>query len=162
LVFKFACCYECPGKPDGTAIEWDASAAVYANDVNLLGHNINIIKKSTEALIDAIKEVGLEINAEETKYMLMSRHQHAGQNHDLKRANRFFENVAQFKYLWTTITSQNLIQEEIKRRLNSGNSVQKLSSFRLSRNVKIRTYKLYFCLRFCVGVDLEGHMLRVF
>jgi site-specific DNA-adenine methylase len=97
LLFEFACHYECPGKPDGAAIEWDTSAAVYADDVNLLGHNINTIKKSTEALIDA--EVGLKVNAEETKYMLMSRHQNAGQNHDMKRANRFFEYVAQFKYL---------------------------------------------------------------
>jgi hypothetical protein len=39
----------------------------------------------------------------------------------LKRANRCFENVAQFRYLGTTVTNQNLIQEEIKRRWNSGN-----------------------------------------
>jgi hypothetical protein len=39
-------------------------------DVNLLGDNIDNIKKNTEALIDASKEVGLEINAEKTKYML--------------------------------------------------------------------------------------------
>jgi hypothetical protein len=40
--------------------------------------------------------------------------QNAGQNHDIKRANRSFENVAQFKYLGATVTNQNLIQEEIK------------------------------------------------
>jgi ribosomal protein S2 len=49
---------------------------------------------------------------------VLSRHQNAGQNHDIKIANRCFENVAQFRYLGTTITNQNLIQEEIKRRLN--------------------------------------------
>jgi hypothetical protein len=47
--------------------------------------------------------------------MLLSRHQNAGQNHDVKVGNRCFENVAQFRYLGTTITDQNLIQEEIKR-----------------------------------------------
>jgi hypothetical protein len=53
--------------------------------------------------------------------------------------------VSEFKYLKTTITNQNLIQEEIKRRLNSGNacyhSVQKLLSSRLlQKTLKIRIY----------------------
>jgi hypothetical protein len=59
----------------------------------------------------------------------------------MKIGNIWFENVAQFRYLGTTITNENLIQEEIKRRLNSGNacyhSVQNLSSSRLlSKNIK--------------------------
>jgi ribosomal protein S2 len=90
--------------------------------VNLLGDNIDTIKKNPETLIDAIKEVGLEVNTEKTKYILFSCHQTAGQNHDTKITNRSFENVAQFKYLGTTITNQNLIQEEIKRRLNLANA----------------------------------------
>jgi ribosomal protein S2 len=76
----------------------------------------------TQTLIDASKEVGLEVNTEKTKYMLLSRYQHAGQNQDIKIGNRSFENVAQFRYLGTTITNQNLIQEEIKRRLSSSNA----------------------------------------
>jgi hypothetical protein len=60
--------------------------------------------------------VGLEVNVEETKYMLLSRHQNVGQNRDLKIALRSFENMSQFG---TTVTNQDLIQEEIKRRLNS-------------------------------------------
>jgi hypothetical protein len=51
--------------------------------------------------------------------MLMSRDQNAGHNHDIKIANRCFENVVQFRYLGTTTKNQNLIQEEIMRRLNS-------------------------------------------
>jgi hypothetical protein len=54
--------------------------------------------------------------------MLLSHHQNAGQNHDKKIGNRHFENVTQFRYLGTMITNQNLIQEEIKRRLYSGNA----------------------------------------
>jgi hypothetical protein len=74
---------------------------------------------------------------------LFSRHQNAGQNHDIKIANRSFENMAQFKYLGMTVTAQNFIPEEIKRRLNSGNACYHsvhnlLSSHQLSKNVKIR------------------------
>jgi hypothetical protein len=68
--------------------------------------------------------------------VLLSHHQNAGQNHDTKIANRrFVEDVAQLRYLGTTVTIQDLIHEEIKRRLNSGNacyqSAQKLLSSRL-------------------------------
>jgi hypothetical protein len=86
----------------------------YVDDVNLLGDNIDTIKKNTKTLSDASKEVGLEINIEKTKYMLLSHHKNAGQNQDIKIANRPFANVAQFKYLWTIVTNKNLIQEEIE------------------------------------------------
>jgi hypothetical protein len=78
--------------------------------------------------------------------MLVYHHQNAGQNWNIKTANKSFKNVLQFLYLGMTVTNQNLIQEEIKRRLNSGNAcyhlVQNLLSSRmLSKNVKVRIYK---------------------
>jgi hypothetical protein len=119
---------------------------VYADDVNLLGDDIDTTQKNTDTLIDASKEVGLEENTKKTKYMLLSHHQNAGQNHNINIANRAFGNVAQFTYLGTTVTNQNLIQEEIKRRLNSGNACYNsvrnlLSSSLLSEKVKIKLYK---------------------
>jgi hypothetical protein len=87
---------------------------VYAHEVDLLSDNIAAIKKNTETLTDASKEVGLEVNTEKTIYMLLSHHQNTAQNHNIKTANRCFENVTQFKYLGKTVTDQNLIQEEIK------------------------------------------------
>jgi hypothetical protein len=67
--------------------------------------------------------------------------QESRESRDIKAANSSFENVSQLKYFGTTRKNQNLVQEEIKRRLNSGNacyhSVQNLLSSRLlSKNVK--------------------------
>jgi hypothetical protein len=88
----------------------------------------------------------LKLRGTNTKYMLLSRHQNAGQNRDINIGNRCFDNVEQFRYLGLTVANENLIQEEIKRRMNSGNafyhSVRKfLSSRLLSNSVKIRIYK---------------------
>jgi RNA:NAD 2'-phosphotransferase (TPT1/KptA family) len=89
---------------------------VYADDVNILGG------EKHKALVVAGKEIGLEVNAEKTKYMVMSRNQNAGQGHNIKIDNKSFESVEQFKYLGTTLTNRNSIQEEIKSRLKSGNA----------------------------------------
>jgi hypothetical protein len=88
---------------------------------------------------------------------MLSYQKNAGKNLDIKIANRCFENVAQFKYLGKTVTNQNLIQEEINRRLNSGNacyhSLQNLLSPRLPSKTKITIYKIIIFL-YCMGVKL--------
>jgi hypothetical protein len=71
---------------------------VCADDVNVQGDNTDTIKKNTETLIDTGKEVRVEVSREKTKYMLLSHHQYVGQNHDIKIANKSFENMAQLKY----------------------------------------------------------------
>jgi hypothetical protein len=72
--------------------------------VTALGNNINTTEKNAETLIEDIKGVGLEVNVEKSKYMLLSRQQNAGQNHDIQIVNRSFENVARLKHFGTTIT----------------------------------------------------------
>jgi hypothetical protein len=61
---------------------------LFTDDVNLLGGNIDTIKKNTGTLIVPSKKIGLEENAQKTKYILLSRHQNAGQNHYIKIFNR--------------------------------------------------------------------------
>jgi len=114
----------------------------YADDVNILGGGIHTLKENAEALAASTRESGLEVCADKTKYMVMSRDQNAGQNHSARIDNSTFERVEEFKYLGTTLTIQNSIREEIKSRLRSGNacyhSVQNLLSSRLlSKKLKI-------------------------
>jgi hypothetical protein len=120
---------------------------VYAAYVNLLGDSVNTIKENSETFLEASRDIGLEINAEKTKYMIMSHHPNSGQNQNIRIANELFEKVAKFKYLGMTLTNQNDIHDEIKSRLNSGNacycSVQNVLSFHLiSKNLKVKIFPL--------------------
>jgi hypothetical protein len=129
---------------------------VYADDVNKLGGSVHT---KAEALILASKETGLEVKVDKTKYMVMYRDQNSGQCHGMKTDNSSTERVEQFKYLGTTLTDQNSIQEEIKSRLKLGNacyySVQNiLSSSLLSKNMKIKIYRTIILLLCCMGVKL--------
>src|SRR5215475_13772320 len=105
--------------------------------------------------------------------MVMSRDRNAGRGHSVKTDNSSIERVEEFKYLGTTITDQNSIQEEIKSRLKLGNacyhSVQNLlSSSLLSKNLKIKIYRSIFLPVVLHGCETwllklrEEHKLRVF
>jgi hypothetical protein len=121
----------------------------------------------------ASKEIGLEVNAEKTKYIVMSRNVNAGHNHNIKIDNEPFERVEEFKYLGATLTNRNSIHKEIKSRFKLGNacyhSVQNLlSSWLLSKNTKIRMHRtvvlpvvLYGCETWPLTLR-EEQRLRVF
>jgi len=64
-----------------------------------LGRSIHTTRKNTVALVVASKEIGLEVNADTSKYMVMSQDQNAGQSHIKKIDNSSFERVEQFRYL---------------------------------------------------------------
>jgi hypothetical protein len=111
---------------------------VYIDDVNILIGSVYTIKENAEALVDASTEIGLEVNADKTKYMVMSRDQTAGRSHKIKIDNSPFESVEESKNLGTTLTNQYSIQEEVMSMLKSRNacyhSVQNHSSSSLLLN----------------------------
>jgi len=142
---------------DGLKLNGTHELLAYVDDVNILGASIHTLKENEEALVAATREIGLEVNIDKTKYMVMSRDQNAGRIHSVRIDNSIFEGVEEFKYLGTALRNQNYIAEEIKSRLRSGNacyhSVQNLLSSRLlSKNVKIKVYRtiiLPFVLYWC-------------
>ena len=81
----------------------------YADDVNILGGSIHTLKKNAESLVVATREIGLEVSADKTKYMIMSRDQNAGRNHSVRTDNSTFHRVEEFKYLGITLTNQKSI-----------------------------------------------------
>jgi len=109
---------------DGLKLNVTHQLLFSANDVNILGGSVHTtcIKKNTEALVVASKEFCLEVNADKTKYIVMSRNQNAGKNYHTRIENKSFKRVEEFKNVGTTLTNQNSIQEEIKSRLKSGNA----------------------------------------
>jgi len=137
------------------------------------GGSVRTVEENAEALVVATKEIGPEVNADETKYMIMSRDQNAGRSHSMKIDNSFIERVEEFKYLGTTLTNKHSIQEEIKSRLKSGNacyySVQNLlSSSLLSKKLKIKIYRTIILPVVLCGCETwsltlrEERRLRVF
>jgi hypothetical protein len=98
--------------------------------------------------------------------MVMSRDQNAGRSHSIHTENGSFERVNQFQYLETTLTNQCSLEEEIKRRLKSGNvcfhSVQNLfSSSSLRRNIKFKVYRIIKLPVVCYGCETLSLTLRL-
>jgi sorting nexin-29 len=97
LLFNFAFEYAIRSvqeNHEGLILNGTHQLLAYADDVNIVGENIDTIQKNTRPLLDASKEFSLEVNPEKTKYMLVLRCQKAGQSQSIKIGNRFFEIVA--------------------------------------------------------------------
>ena len=91
---------------DGLKLNGTHQLLAYANDVNILGGSIYNLKENAAALVAATREIGLEVSADKSKYMVMPRDQNAGRIHSVRINNITFERVEDFKYLGTTLTHQ--------------------------------------------------------
>jgi len=99
---------------DGLKLNGTPQLLAYADDVNILGGSIHTVKENAEALVVATKEIGLEVNADKYKYMVMSRDRNAGRGHSVKTDNSSIERVEEFKYLGTTLTDQILFRKKLR------------------------------------------------
>ena len=85
---------------DGLKLNGTHQLLAYADDVNIVGGSTHTLKENAEALLAATR-IGLELSADKSKYMVMSRDQKAGRIHSVRIDNNTFERVEEFKYLGT-------------------------------------------------------------
>jgi ribosomal protein L30E len=87
---------------------------VYADNVNVLDGRVHAVKINTETLVVVSKESRVVVNADRTKYVVMSRDQNAGRNHNIKTDNLSLKSVEVFKYLGTNLTNQILFRKKLR------------------------------------------------
>jgi hypothetical protein len=100
LLFNFA--LECTIRrtqvnQDGFELNGTHQFLVYAEDVNILTGTVHTIKENEEALLLASKEIGIQVNADKSKYMFMSRDQNIERSHCIKN-NNSFERVKSLRF----------------------------------------------------------------
>ena len=87
---------------------------VYTDDVNILGGSVHTVKENAESLVVACKETGIEVNFNNSKYMVRSRDQNAGRSHSIKIDNIALERVEEFIYLGITLIHKILFRNKLR------------------------------------------------
>ena len=115
----------------------------FADDIDFCGEGLQDINESLLHFRNAAKHVGLEISQQKTKIMKVTRHEKVLGN--IRCGNMDLEAVDNFKYLGSTVTAENRVEEEVKLRIATAArcswSMNKiLTSNMLSRKTKLKTY----------------------
>ena len=126
-----------------------------------MGGTVHTIEKRTESVFVDSKEISLQVTADKTKYMAMSRDQNAGRSHNKKDSKQFLGKSGSVQIFRNNFDKSKLYSGKIKSSLNSGNicyhSVQNLLySSLLTKNVKLKIYRTIIVPVVCMGVKL-GH-----
>ena len=126
---------------------------VYVDDVNMLGRSVHTIKENAGAWIVASNEIGIEINADKTKYMVMSRDQNAGRTHNIKIDSSSFERVEQVQIFGNNLnklkfySGGNREQIEVRECLLSFTAVSYVFQFAIQKfkDYNIQNYNFACC-----------------
>jgi len=95
---------------------------LYADHLNLVADDIDELRSNTVILVEACDEIGLQLRAEKTKYMITIRNTENEGNRYITVKNEITQNVNKFKFFGAYVTCKNDVTWEIKRRLASSNA----------------------------------------
>ena len=102
----------------------------YADDLNLIGRNVDIVKENFTNIEKKSAKFGLKVSEKKTKYMTTSLSGNRPTSHTLEVNGKHFETVDSFIYIGLQVNRDNTIGKEIRRRVTLGNrsyySLQKL------------------------------------
>jgi len=134
-------------KAEGIKLSDDQQLSIvaYADDLVIIAENEESLKQSTKELIMAGKEIGLHINGDKTKYLILSRQHHTTRQLEIEGFS--FERIEHFKYLGAWVNENANSQEEIRKKLIAANRCYfglstLFKSKLLSRRSKTTLYKV--------------------
>ena len=130
----------------GNIVYKSSQVCAYADDVVLIARSEAILKEMISELIYEGKKMGLEVNANKTKYMRTTKNPARNGTNDIQVEDMIFSGVQNFTYLGVDVNYNNKVSHEIKKRIMAGNrayfaNIKLITSRSISRATKMKIYK---------------------